>query len=128
MKRLPLSPASIVFAADGTPSSSVYAAPYHPRGHAVQQAHAVFLQGNGLPQRWRGRKRFVILETGFGLGLNFLATWQAWADDPQATGQLWFISIERHPVLLADARRALSICDGTPLQDKARRASASSTG
>lgn len=120
MKRLPLSPASIVFDPDGTPSSSVYAAPYHPRSRAVQQAHAVFLQGNGLPQRWRGRKRFVILETGFGLGLNFLATWQAWADDPQATGQLWFISIERHPVLLADARRALSICDGTPLQDKAQ--------
>ena len=36
--------------------------------------------GNGLPGRWAGRDRFVVLETGFGLGLNFLATWRAWRE------------------------------------------------
>ena len=43
-----------------------------------------------------------MLETGFGLGNNFLATWAAWRDDPQRCRQLHFISIEQHA---ADARR-----------------------
>ena len=33
--------------------------------------------------RWQGREHFVVLETGFGLGHHFLATWQAWRDDPR---------------------------------------------
>jgi tRNA 5-methylaminomethyl-2-thiouridine biosynthesis bifunctional protein len=120
MKRVPISPAKVVFGPDGTPRSSVYEDVYHARAGAWGQARTVFLQGNGLPQRWRGRDRFVILETGFGFGLNFLATWHAWAQDRQAQGQLWFISIERHPVPLDDARQALSLCEGTELQDKAQ--------
>jgi tRNA 5-methylaminomethyl-2-thiouridine biosynthesis bifunctional protein len=44
-----------------------------------------------LPQRWAGRRHFVILETGFGLGHNFLATWAAWRDDPQRCEDLWFV-------------------------------------
>jgi tRNA 5-methylaminomethyl-2-thiouridine biosynthesis bifunctional protein len=63
----------------------------------LTQAHAVFLSGNGLPARWAGRDRFVVLETGFGLGYNFLATWQAWRDDPQRCARLHFISVELHP-------------------------------
>jgi len=55
-----------------------------------------------LPERWRGLERFVIVETGFGLGLNFLATWQCWRDDPQACGHLHFVSFERHPLSGAD--------------------------
>lgn len=56
----------------------------------------MFLAGNGLPARWRGAERFVTLETGFGLGLNFLVTWQAWRAS-QAGGRLHFISVEKHP-------------------------------
>ena len=47
--------------------------------------------------RWHGRRSFTILETGFGLGLNFLATWQAWLDDAQRCERLHFVSIEKHP-------------------------------
>ena len=50
----------------------------------------------------RTRERFVILETGFGLGLNFLATWQAWRDDPQRCRRLHFVSLEKHPFSSAD--------------------------
>lgn len=120
MKRVPLSPAQLAFDAGGTPRSLVYRDVYHARAGAWAQAQSVFLAGNGLPQRWRRRDRFVILETGFGLGQNFLATWHAWAEDPEASRQLWFVSIERHPVPLRDARRALAIYHGTALQDKAR--------
>lgn len=119
MKRAPVTPAQVVFDPDGTPRSTVYSDVYHARAGAIEQARAVFLQGNGLPERWRGRERFVILETGFGLGHNFLATWQAWAQDQDAASQLWFVSIERHPVPLECAARALAVHQGTPLQDKA---------
>jgi tRNA 5-methylaminomethyl-2-thiouridine biosynthesis bifunctional protein len=57
----------------------------------------VFLAGNGLPGRWQGRGRFVVLHIGVRLGDNFLATWQAWRDDPQRCAQLFFIAIEPQP-------------------------------
>ena len=79
---------------------------YHARDGAFAQARHVFLQGNGLPGRWQGRARFVILETGFGLGNNFLATWAAWRADPQRSKRLIFVSIDKHPVLLTDLKRA----------------------
>lgn len=78
---------------------------YHPRAGAYAQARHVFLDGNALPRRWANRPRFVILETGFGFGHNFLATWAAWHDDPQRCERLWFVSIENHPPAIADLRR-----------------------
>jgi tRNA 5-methylaminomethyl-2-thiouridine biosynthesis bifunctional protein len=92
-----LIPASLSLAEDGTPWSERYGDIYHSADGGPGQARQVFLQGNDLPDRWRGKKRFVILETGFGTGLNFLATWAAWCDDPQRPGKLHFLSVEKHP-------------------------------
>lgn len=94
---MPLLPARLERAADGTPVSSVYGDVYHSTHGGLQQARHVFLGGNALPQRWQGRRRFTLLETGFGLGLSFLATWQAWRDDPARCERLHFISTELHP-------------------------------
>jgi tRNA 5-methylaminomethyl-2-thiouridine biosynthesis bifunctional protein len=93
----PLVPARLEIAPDGTPHSTAYGDVYHSADGALEQARHVFLRGNGLPRRWSGRERFVILETGFGLGLNFLATWAAWRDDPGHCARLHFVSIEKHP-------------------------------
>ena len=73
-----LTPARLEFNPDGTPVSAAYGDVYHSAHGGPAQARHVFLAGNDLPRRWQGRDRFVILETGFGLGLNFLATWHAW--------------------------------------------------
>ncbi len=100
--RDPLVPARLGFAADGTPWSEAYGDVYHSAGGGPQQARHVFLGGNGLPARWRARDRFVVLETGFGLGLNFLATWQAWRADPARCARLHFVSIEKHPFQAGD--------------------------
>jgi tRNA 5-methylaminomethyl-2-thiouridine biosynthesis bifunctional protein len=89
---------------------------YSPRFHeryssctgGVAQALAVFLGGCDLPQRWRGRDRFTVLETGFGLGLNFLSTWATWEADPQRCGSLHFVSVEGFPVAAADLLRNLA--------------------
>ncbi|MGM9486260.1 FAD-dependent 5-carboxymethylaminomethyl-2-thiouridine(34) oxidoreductase MnmC [Ideonella sp. YS5] len=87
---------------DGVPFAPEFGDVYHARAGAFEQAREVFLAGNGLPARWRGRERFVVLETGFGLGNNFLATWAAWRNDPARPKRLVFVSIEKHPPTAAD--------------------------
>lgn len=82
---------------EGVPYSALYGDIYHSADGGVGQAHHVFLQGCGLPQRWARRDRFAILETGFGTGLNFLATWAAWRQDPARPMRLHFMSVEKHP-------------------------------
>ena len=106
MKTEPIVVAEVDFSDPATPRSPAFDDDYHPRGGAWAQAQQVFLAGNGLPERWRGRKRFTILETGFGLGNNFLATWAAWRDDPARCERLCFVSIEKHPPSPANLARA----------------------
>ena len=106
MKTAPVVAADLAFDAEGVPFSARFGDRYHPRQGAFAQAAHVFLAGNELPRRWQGRDRFVILETGFGLGNNFLAVWNAWRADPQRSRRLHFISIEKHPFAAADLRRA----------------------
>ena len=101
----PISPARIDLLPDGTPCAPDYGDVYHTTAGAFAQARHVFLGGNGLPGRWQGRERFVVLETGFGLGNNFLATWAAWRADPQRCERLVFISLEKHPLTPADLAR-----------------------
>jgi tRNA 5-methylaminomethyl-2-thiouridine biosynthesis bifunctional protein len=92
-----LVPARLAFAADGTPYSEAYGDLYHSADGGAAQARHVFLAGNGLPARWAGARRFTILETGFGFGLSFLATWQAWREDPRRCPRLHYVSVEKHP-------------------------------
>jgi len=86
---------------EGTPYSEAFGDVYHSEAGGPAQARFVFLQGNEVQKRWAGRERFVILETGFGLGLNFLATWQAWRGQP---GKLHYVAVEKHPFPLQDLR------------------------
>lgn len=97
MKTSPIEPARIGPSAEGVPMALGFGDVYHPRSGALAQARHVFLAGNGLPERWRGRERFVIAETGFGLGNNFLAAWAAWRSDAQRSERLDFLSAELHP-------------------------------
>ncbi|AOZ06411.1 bifunctional tRNA (5-methylaminomethyl-2-thiouridine)(34)-methyltransferase MnmD/FAD-dependent 5-carboxymethylaminomethyl-2-thiouridine(34) oxidoreductase MnmC [Cupriavidus malaysiensis] len=99
-----LEPAEPILSPDGTPYSPRYADVYHSSQGGLAQARHVFLGGNRLPQAWGAREQFVIVETGFGQGLNFLATWQAWRDDPARCARLHFVSIEKHPFTQAGLR------------------------
>lgn len=100
----PLVPAQLAFTEQGVPFSAAFDDVYHSLGGGPAQARHVFLGGNLLPGRWARRERFVILETGFGAGINFLATWQAWRRDPQRCARLHFVSIEKHPFRLAELK------------------------
>ncbi|NTV97189.1 MAG: tRNA (5-methylaminomethyl-2-thiouridine)(34)-methyltransferase MnmD, partial [Thiobacillus sp.] len=87
---------------EGIPYSTLFDDVYHTADGGLGQSRHVFLAGNGLPLRWQGQARFTILETGFGLGLNFLTTWAAWQDDPSRCAHLHFISVEKHPFRTED--------------------------
>lgn len=103
---IPLLPACLSLDESGHPYSLAYGDVYHSRTNALGQFEQVFWRGNGLPQRWRGRSRFTVCETGFGLGLNFLALWRAWREDPQRPARLHVVSIEGHPFTQGDLRAA----------------------
>ncbi|MHB1401932.1 MAG: bifunctional tRNA (5-methylaminomethyl-2-thiouridine)(34)-methyltransferase MnmD/FAD-dependent 5-carboxymethylaminomethyl-2-thiouridine(34) oxidoreductase MnmC [Thiobacillus sp.] len=90
---------------DGVPYSAAYGDIYHSADGGAGQARHVFLHGCDLPHRWAGRGSFVVLETGFGTGLNFLTTWAAWRDDPQRPARLHFLSVEKHPFCADDLAR-----------------------
>jgi tRNA 5-methylaminomethyl-2-thiouridine biosynthesis bifunctional protein len=104
-----IEPAALSYDSEGTPMSARYGDLYASRDGALGQAMHVFLGGTGTLERWRGRDQFVILETGFGLGTNFLAVWRAWRAEPERPRRLHFVSVERHPV--AAAALAANACD-----------------
>ncbi|MFZ5486809.1 MAG: tRNA (5-methylaminomethyl-2-thiouridine)(34)-methyltransferase MnmD [Pseudomonadota bacterium] len=92
---------------DGTPYSARFGDRYHSSANAgLDQAEGVFLRGCGLPHAWAGQAQWRILETGFGLGLNFLVTWAAWRADAQRPRLLHFVSTEAWPVSAEDLLRA----------------------
>jgi len=95
----PLLPsAEITIEADGLPVSQQYDDPYFSRQGGLAETEHVFLNGNRVRERWAQSPSFVIAETGFGTGLNFLTTWRAWNDDRPPEGWLHFISTELHPI------------------------------
>ena len=68
----------------------------------------VFIAGNHLHSRFqtanyqqshRHKHHFIIAETGFGTGLNFLLTVKLWLESPISEHkQLHFISVEQYPI------------------------------
>ncbi|MBI1250688.1 MAG: tRNA (5-methylaminomethyl-2-thiouridine)(34)-methyltransferase MnmD [Alphaproteobacteria bacterium] len=105
MSRMPLL-ASPVWEPGGAPVSTEFGDVYFSRDGGLAETDAVFLQGCGLPERWRARTHFAIGELGFGSGLNALAAWRRWRNTRCAGAVLHFVSIERAPWAVADARRA----------------------
>lgn len=93
----PIVPAPLELDEHGVPKSSAFGDLRHPVDGGLGQARHVFTGGNRLTERWAGREHFTILETRFGPGVSFLATWQTWRDDPRRCERLHFVSVEKHP-------------------------------
>lgn len=103
-------PERIEWREDGTAGGSPYSPRFGDRYRSelggLEQAKAVFLQGCGLPEIWAGQPQWCVLETGFGLGLNFLVTWAAWKADAQRPRLLHFVSTEAFPASADDVLRS----------------------
>jgi len=99
----------------GTPVADAFDDVYFSNDNGLEESRHVFLQHNGLPDRWTRHDRplFVVGETGFGTGLNFLALWESFRhyrrQHPDGPVQrLHFISTEKYPLSQADLTRALA--------------------
>lgn len=71
----------------------------------LEQARHVFLRGCGLPGAWACQPQWRILDTAFALGLNFLAAWQAWKQDPQRPRLMHYVAVEASPAAAEDLLR-----------------------
>lgn len=97
----------------GTPVSSDFGDVYFSNDNGLSETRYVFLQQNRLPARFshHDSDSFVIGETGFGTGLNFLATMAAFLEQAPQSGngsRLHFISFEKYPLTQRDLSKALA--------------------
>ncbi len=106
--------AQIDWGEDGIPRSPQYADVFHSTAGAAGQCEHVFIRGNRLPQRWPQCRRFAIGELGFGSGLNFLLTADAWLAQAGPQQTLHYCGIEQHPWTPADTTRLFKWLNARP--------------
>jgi tRNA 5-methylaminomethyl-2-thiouridine biosynthesis bifunctional protein len=98
----------LVWDEDGLPRSSLYGDVYFSAEGGLPESRAVFLEGCGLPDAWRGRSRFTVGELGFGTGLNIAALLTLWRETAEPGAQLHIFTVEAHPISADEVARALS--------------------
>jgi tRNA 5-methylaminomethyl-2-thiouridine biosynthesis bifunctional protein len=92
--------------------SSEFEDAYFSLQDGLEESRYVFLKHNQLTQRFKNLTddaSFVVAETGFGTGLNFLSCWENWLENAPIGAQLSFISVERYPLLPKDLKRSLAL-------------------
>ena len=99
---------------DGLPVSKSFDDIYFSKENGLQEVQHVFIEGNDLIRRWEALSTdeptcFVIAETGFGTGLNFLKSGFLWLKHAPTTARLHFISCEKHPLNKSDLARVLAL-------------------
>ena len=102
---------------DGQPHSSLFGDIYFSQQSGVAETEHVFINANNLPTRFAQQnpsRPFVIGETGFGTGLNFLSARQLWLNKAPQSAQLHFISCEKYPLSEADLRQAHQLFTDDP--------------
>lgn len=90
------------------PRSERFADVYFNSEDGPGETAYVFFDGNNLPQAWQGAERFVIGETGFGTGLNFLLAWKLFEESAPVGAMLDFVSVEKYPLSAEQIRDGLS--------------------
>ena len=104
--------ADIEWDSQGQPISKSFGDVYFSKANGLEETRHVFFQHNQLEERWRELSEnsfFVIGETGFGSGLNFLAAWDLWLKTAPESAQLHFVSVEKFPLRKDDLQKALAL-------------------
>lgn len=106
---------------EGQPFSNQYNDIYFSTDDGLAEAQYVFLEANHLAERWQNldNDSFVIGETGFGTGLNFLLAWSQWLEIAPSSATLHFISCEKFPLKIEDLSRCLARWPQLSLQAEA---------
>lgn len=96
----------------GRPRSRVFDDVYFSSESGLDETRHVFIEQNRLRERFAALsagERFVIGETGFGTGLNFLCAWQLFQQQAPVGARLHFVSVEKYPLSPTDLQRALAL-------------------
>ncbi|KAA5606887.1 FAD-dependent 5-carboxymethylaminomethyl-2-thiouridine(34) oxidoreductase MnmC [Roseospira marina] len=93
---------------DGTPRSLDVDDGFASAADALGEARHVLLDGIGAPAVWDRPGPFTIAETGFGTGLNLLATWDLWRRTAPPDARPHWVSVEGWPLRPDEAARALA--------------------
>ena len=104
--------AGLTWDAHGRPFSHRFDDVYFSRDSGLDESRYVFIEQNQLPQRWANlppHAHFVIGETGFGTGLNFLAAWDLWRRLAPSGARLHFVSVEKYPLARKQLQQALQL-------------------
>ncbi|WP_105168678.1 bifunctional tRNA (5-methylaminomethyl-2-thiouridine)(34)-methyltransferase MnmD/FAD-dependent 5-carboxymethylaminomethyl-2-thiouridine(34) oxidoreductase MnmC [Pseudoalteromonas sp. T1lg23B] len=104
--------AQIHFNELGTPVADNFDDVYFSNDDGLAESHYVFFTQNHIAERLtkHDQKHFVIAETGFGTGLNFLNAWQQYdaLQSQYELPRLHFISFEKFPISHNDLVKALA--------------------
>ena len=106
-----IQPASLKWDEMGTPISTQFDDPYFSKEDGLAESIYVFLQANKLAERFASLPEngsFVIAETGFGTGLNFLLSWRCFLQNAPKSATLRYISVEGFPLRIEDLRKSLN--------------------
>lgn len=90
------------------PYSPLFGDHFYSRDDGRAECAHVFINGNGLTERFAQAGRFHIGETGFGTGLNFTETWRQWKQLAPAGSRLCFTSFEKYPMRADQMAKALT--------------------
>lgn len=101
--------AEVAWSDAGVPISTRFDDPYYSLENGPAETRHVFLEGNGLPERFIDG--FHVAELGFGTGLNMLLTVAAWQAHG-CEGRLLLTSFEAFPMAARDIEAALKPFDG----------------
>ncbi len=122
---MPIVPAKIHFNEQGVPVAEDFDDVYFSNQSGLEESRYVFIKNNQLPERWlesaqsvsskKLSQPFVIAETGFGSGLNFLAVWAMYQNtrrtlaeqnEPDVLPKLHFITVEKFPMTADEIAKA----------------------
>src|SRR5437763_607115 len=78
--------------------SEVFDDIYFNPADGIGESRYVFLEGSGVPEVWAARTNFHITELGFGTGLNFLLTLDAWQKTASPDAHLVYTGIDLYPL------------------------------
>lgn len=108
----PIHSADLAWNEQGYPVACAFDDVYFSNQDGLAETRYVFLEKNQLPERWYNASldHFTIAESGFGSGLNFLATWYMFEQLPEEhrPKQINFISFEKFPLEKNDIMQTLA--------------------
>ncbi|WP_390590610.1 bifunctional tRNA (5-methylaminomethyl-2-thiouridine)(34)-methyltransferase MnmD/FAD-dependent 5-carboxymethylaminomethyl-2-thiouridine(34) oxidoreductase MnmC [Simiduia litorea] len=97
---------------DGLPYSTQFGDVYFSIDSGLDESRHVFHQHNNLAARWQAlpnQGQFIIGETGFGTGLNFLAAVELWLHTAPESARLYYLTVEKYPLGKIELKQALAL-------------------